>query len=235
MARRVGVFGGTFNPVHLGHLRAVEEAIESLKLDECLILPAAIPPHKADQAVASFAHRWRMLTLAIGDNPRVQASDLETRLPGKSYTVLSLQALHRSSPGGSDFFFLLGLDAFQEIHTWWHYRELFGLASLVVLRRAAACQEDLAKTLHERVSPLYRWNAAGRRFVHPELRPVHYVKITHLDISSSHIRALVAAGKSIRYLVTPETMGYISQHGLYGVRPAANRGVSAPSEAGCRQ
>ncbi len=215
MPKRFGVLGGTFSPIHIGHLRAAEEAIEALALDTFLFLPAAIPPHKTAKPILSFEHRWRLLNLAISDNPRFQTSDLELHLRGKSYTVRTLTELHRFWPADSEIFFLLGLDAFLEIHTWWHYRELFQLAQMVVMRRPSYSDQDLEKVLHDRISEQYRWDAARSRFVHPTLLPVHYLRITRIDVSSTQVRRLVAQGKSIRYLVPKEIISYISDNHLY--------------------
>ena len=133
--RRVGIMGGTFDPVHTGHLRIAEEAREKLGLDRVLFLPAADPPHKPGGSILAFEHRWRMLELATQGNPRFRLSDLESRLPGKSYSVNSLKKLSEEYGGKAELFFLVGLDAFVEVDTWWRFRELFELARMVVLRR----------------------------------------------------------------------------------------------------
>ena len=118
MPQRVGILGGTFDPVHYGHLRAAEEALEALELDRVLFIPAASPPHKSPSAVREFEHRMEMLRLAIGDHPRFELSDLEGRMPGKSYTVMTLRALHRLMEGDSNrrLFFLVGMDAVSYTH-----------------------------------------------------------------------------------------------------------------------
>jgi nicotinate-nucleotide adenylyltransferase len=215
MPKRVGVLGGTFNPIHIGHLRAAEEALEALRLDSFLFLPAAIPPHKTSRPIIAFRHRWNLLNLAITDNPRFQALDLEYHLSGKSYTVRSLEELHRHFHGEVELFFLLGLDAFLEIHTWWHYKELFDLAQLVVMRRPSYREDELERQLHDTVSDRYRWDAARSCFDHPTLLPVHYLRVTHIDVSSTKVRGLVAQGRSIRYLVPSEVIGYIDDNRLY--------------------
>jgi nicotinate-nucleotide adenylyltransferase len=213
--KRFGVLGGTFSPIHIGHLRAAEEAIEALELDSFLFLPAAVPPHKTAQPILAFEHRWRLLTLAIAGNPHFRASDMELHLSGKSYTVRSLIALHERFQGDSEIYFLLGLDSFLEIHTWWRYRELFRLAQLVVMRRPSYSDEDLERLLQEQVSGQYRWDAAQSAFAHPTLLPVHYLKMTRIDVSSTQIRRLVAQGKSIRYLVPQDAISYILDNRLY--------------------
>ena len=216
MTLRIGVLGGTFNPIHIGHLRAAEEAMEALDLDTFLFLPAALPPHKPGQETASFEHRWHMLLAAIAGNPRFRASDLELSLSGASYTVLSLQALRKEFGMGGTIYFLLGLDAFLEINTWWHYMELFELASMVVLRRPRYQERDLEKMLRGQISSLYAWDPQSSYYRHPTLLPVYYLKISRIDVSSTQIRGLIRTGKSIRYLVPTQCLAYIENWDLYG-------------------
>lgn len=215
MRQRIGLMGGTFDPVHIGHLRVAEEAVESLNLDVLYFIPAASPPHKGDKAILPFGHRRRMLELALQDHPRFEVSDIEQRLPGKSYTVVTLRKLLEGWSDRAELFFLVGLDAFLELNTWWHYRELFGLAHICVLRRPPYDEADIEAFLHARVSPDYRWDSRADAFIHPDLFPVHYVRNSHLEVSSTRIRQLAAGGRSIRYLVLPEVMSYIVQNKLY--------------------
>lgn len=214
-SRRVGVMGGTFDPVHLGHLRLAEEAVEALGLDTLLFVPAAVPPHKLARSILSFRHRWRMLEIATRDHPRFAVSDVEVQVPGKSYTVITLRKLTELYGKEVDLFFILGLDAFLELDTWWHFEELFGLARMAVLRRPGCDEAGIARFLTERVSSQYARSPDGARFTHPQLLPVHGLPNTWLDISATRIRQLVSAGKSIRYLVLAEVMEYIQANRLY--------------------
>ncbi len=214
-SRRVGVMGGTFDPVHLGHLRLAEEAVEALGLDSLLFVPAAVPPHKLARSILSFRHRWRMLEIATRDHPRFEVSDVEVQVPGKSYTVITLRKLTELYGKEVDLFFILGLDAFLELDTWWHFEELFGLARMAVLRRPGCDEAGIARFLTERVSSRYARSPDGACFTHPQLLPVHGLPNTWLDISGSRIRQLVSAGKSIRYLVPTEVMEYIQANHLF--------------------
>ncbi len=136
MPQRIGVMGGTFDPIHLGHLRTAEEAVEFLDLEALYFIPSASPPHKPGRKILPFEHRWRMLELAVKDHPKFRYSGIEHDLPGKSYTVVTLQKLHEMWRNSRwSFYFLVGLDAFLELNTWWHYHELFELAHMCVLRR----------------------------------------------------------------------------------------------------
>ncbi len=211
---RVGIIGGTFDPVHLGHLRTAEEAFEELGLEKVIFVPAADPPHKPGQVVLEFEHRWRMLQLSIAANPRFVLSDVERRTAGKSYTVNTLRELGREFPG-TELFFLVGLDAFLDIDTWFRFEELFRLARIAVLRRPGFGEADLEELLSRRVSGGYKRDPATGAFIHPEMLPVHYLGNSPLEVSSTRIRQLAAMGRSIRYLVHHEVLGYISEKKLY--------------------
>ena len=215
MAHRVGVMGGTFNPVHLGHLRAAEEAVEMLALDAFLFIPAAVPPHKGHAGIAPFSDRMRMVALSIAGHPAFRASNLEERLPGPSYTARTLRALKDELPPASEIYFLVGLDAFFDCANWWSYRELFSLARMAVMRRPGKNVGEMGLFLTGHVSPLYAWDPALRVFSHPEFLPVAYLETSALEVSSSRIRELCRAGRSIRWLVPPAVMEYIEAHGLY--------------------
>jgi nicotinate-nucleotide adenylyltransferase len=213
--KRVGVMGGTFDPVHLGHLRAAEETVEALQLDFLLFIPAAVPPHKQGKSIVAFEHRRQMLQAAVEEHPKFRLTDIERRLPGKSYTAVTLQKLSEDC-SNAHFFFVVGLDAFLEMDTWWNYLEIFRLARMVVLRRPGYDESEVLGFLRERVSPLYSYSAGDVCYQHPHLLPVHYLNNTWLDISSTRIRQLVREGKSIRYLVLCEVMHYIHTNRLYG-------------------
>jgi len=217
MPPRLGIFGGTFDPVHIGHLRVAEEALDILGLDEMLFIPVSIPPHKPDKNILCFENRWRMLQLAIAGNCRFRLSDLEQRMPGKSYTVHSLRQLHSENPEG-ELFFLAGRDAFFEMDTWYDYKEIFGLAHIVVLCRPECNENEILDFLCRKVSGLYRVVSGNHEILHPELRAVHILQNTRIDISSTRIRDLVSRGQSVRYLVPDGVWSYIEENGLYLAR-----------------
>jgi len=215
MPQRLGLLGGTFDPVHLGHLRIAEEALEELSLDRMLLIPSAEPPHKAGRPIAPFEDRWEMLRMAIEGNPRLELSDVEKRIPGKSYTVVTLRKLREEMREDTAFFFLVGLDAFLELDTWWHFQELFSLATLTVVRRPGFEPGQIASFLATKVSAGYREEGGGLSFRHPLFFPVLSLMSTPLEISSTRIRRLTAENKSIRYLVPPQVMRYIAGKNLY--------------------
>jgi len=220
MPLRLGIFGGTFDPVHLGHLRAAQEALDILGLDEMLFVPVAVPPHKPDRQILFFESRWRMLQLAIAGNSRFRLSDLEQRIPGKSYTVHSLKRLRKENPG-AELFFLVGCDAFFEMDTWYKFKEIFRLAGIVVLCRPECRETEILQFVSKKVSELYRIVPENREIRHPVLCSVYCLPNTRMDISSTRIRELASEGRSVRYLVPDNVWSYIGENELY--REAAGK------------
>ena len=131
---KVGIFGGTFNPIHYGHLRAAEEVREKLRLDRILFIPSGTPSLKTEE-LAEAVHRYKMTRLAVVTNRFFELSDIECRHPGKSYTVKTVEELKKASPG-IDFLFILGIDAFLDIPNWWNPENLIGLMDFVVIPRS---------------------------------------------------------------------------------------------------
>ncbi len=213
---RLGLFGGTFNPIHLGHLRAGLEVQERFSLDRVLYLPAAVPPHKTPSEILSFAHRLKMVRLAVAGQPRMKASDVEIKRPGKSYSIQTVRYFHRAIPQGAELFFILGLDAFLEISTWKDYRQLFGLCHFIVLDRQGLSRRRLPEFLFREISPEFQLYPREHRCLHPAGYSVHWTPITRMDISSTLIRGLRRQGKSLAYLVPETVEEYILKKRLYG-------------------
>jgi nicotinate-nucleotide adenylyltransferase len=215
---RAGILGGTFDPVHFGHLRAAEEVAEGFDLSTVMFIPAAKPPHKQEGELTSFTHRWRMLELALAGNPRFSLSDLENRRPGKSYSVETLTQLLPQLGRDALVYFIVGLDAFLALPTWHRYRDLFSLCHFVVVARPGYSLAELDDMLHTAVSVYYRFNDHVSGFVHPEHRTVYIRQVTLMDISSSKIREHISRGRSVRYLLPVEVEAYIQTQRLYGRR-----------------
>ncbi|MFP3868772.1 MAG: nicotinate-nucleotide adenylyltransferase [Desulfobacteraceae bacterium] len=212
---RLGLFGGTFNPIHQGHLRSAEEILESLTLDRLWFIPAAQPPHKDSGAVTPFATRLTMTRLAVAEHPTFEVSDIEGQRPGRSYSIETIRQVRQSFGAGAEIFFILGLDAILEINTWKDYRQLFTLCHFVVLDRPGSERRQLASVLQQEVHPQFRYQKEQDAFLHPSGYQVFFRYTTLLDISSTQIRRLAGQGKSIRYLLPEAVRRYILLNKLY--------------------
>ncbi|MGB4675001.1 MAG: nicotinate-nucleotide adenylyltransferase [Azovibrio sp.] len=216
--RPLGIFGGTFDPVHFGHLRLAEEAHEALGLTAICWVPAGQPPHRASPRIAP-RHRLAMVRLAVAGNPhfRVAACEMERAEP--SYTVTTLSRLRREQGPRQPLVLLMGADAFTGLASWYCWQEIFGLAHLAVLHRPGY------PLLEERLpEPLAR-EFVQRRCAGPAdlaLAPAGAIlplPMTQLDISATHIRSLLSRGASPRYLLPDEVLDYIRRHQLYRNQP----------------
>jgi nicotinate-nucleotide adenylyltransferase len=212
---RLGLFGGTFNPMHYGHLRSAEEVCEALALTRLWFIPAGHPPHKTAQGITSFEARLEMSRLAVGNHPVMSVSDLEGRRPGRSYSIETLRQIRQELGPTWELYFILGLDAILEIATWKDYQDLFTLSHFVVLDRPGYDRRRLAEVLRREVHPLFRPLQAEQGFQHPAGHKVVFEDTTLLDISGTGIRAMVRQGRSIRYLLPEGVREYIITHKLY--------------------
>jgi nicotinate-nucleotide adenylyltransferase len=211
---RVGLFGGTFNPIHLGHLRSAEEVCEALSLDEILFIPSATPPHKRGDTVAPAAHRLAMVKLAIAGNARFRVSTIEINRRGRSYSVDTLRVLRTRMPR-TRFSFIMGIDAFREIATWKEYRSIFGLCDVVVISRPPDNALSLRAALPVAARGDFCYRPASTTVEHSTGNRIIFQPITQLDISASSIRRRLHRGLSIRYLVPTSVERYIARHRLY--------------------
>jgi nicotinate-nucleotide adenylyltransferase len=213
--RRLGIFGGTFDPIHVGHLRAAEEVREAATLDEVRFVPAAAPPHKDPTQLTPPAHRLRMVELAIADVPGFRASRIEIDRAGPSYSIDTLRAVQAEVGPGVGLVFILGWDAFCELHTWKEHAAIFGLCDVVVMTRppAPAALSPDAIPLAARKS--FWYDSSSDAYRHPSGHVLTLQRITALDVSAASIRTRVATGRSIRFLVPPAVEAYIAEHRLY--------------------
>jgi nicotinate-nucleotide adenylyltransferase len=211
---RIGIFGGTFNPVHLGHLRSAEEVRERHRLQRVLFIPSATPPHKREHGLASADDRLAMVRVAVAGNPHFRVSSIELQRGGRSYSVDTLRTLRRRMPT-SVFFFILGADAFRDIATWYEYRSLFELCNLVVTSRPPENDVLLSKLLPVAVRREFCYRPRLRALEHRTGNRIFFQRISQLDISASAIRKRLRAGTSVRYLLPPSVERYIFRHGLY--------------------
>lgn len=213
MPEPLGLIGGTFDPVHYGHLRLAEEAREALGLDEVRWIPAGRPPHRAVPRVAA-AHRLEMVRLAVGDNAAFSVDDAETTSDGPSYTATTLERL-RAEAGQRPLVLLMGADAFLGLPTWHRWRELFELAHIGVATRPgfALSPDEWPAELSKAGAGRLGSDAAVLRTA-PAGRIVGF-DMTPLSISASLLRAQLAAGSSVRYLLPDPVREYIDRQQLY--------------------
>lgn len=212
----IGILGGTFDPIHLGHLRAAEEMGQDLRLDRVCLIPSAAPPHKRTDPVASFEHRLAMARLGVGDSGLIQVLDLEGNRPGPSYSVDTLKECLRMFGPGVELYFILGTDAFLEIHTWRSFRELFHYAHFVIIKRPGHPLGDIESFLSELRLAVRSADERGDIVLEAGTRLIRK-ESTLMDISSTRLRQLVREGRSIRFLVPEAVRRYILDNGLYAV------------------
>jgi nicotinate-nucleotide adenylyltransferase len=211
---KTGVLGGTFNPIHLAHLRVAEEAQKAFQLDRVLFIPAADPPHKEIAGEVSFRHRLAMVERAIRDYPSFQASDLEVRRSGKSFSVDTLEILQRQDPAGERFF-IVGLDSYRDIASWKDYARLFSLCHLVVTTRPGVAIENPLAPQPVAIRGDFCYDSHAGKILHKSGNYVFFLSGTHLDISSTQVRQRLIEGQSVHQLVPPTVADYIEEHGLY--------------------
>jgi len=194
--RRIGLFGGTFDPPHFGHLALAEWAREQLRLDRVLFVPAGAPPHKRARRLSSAAARVAMTRLAVRGNPAFRLSQLEVRRRGPSFTVDTLRAVRAADPG-VEVFLLMGEDSLDDFRTWHEPAAIRGLARLAVARRPGGRRRTPARGI---------------------ARGLIWLDNPGLELSSSAIRARARAGRSVRYLVPDAVARYLARHRLYRSR-----------------
>jgi nicotinate-nucleotide adenylyltransferase len=216
MTERMGLFGGTFDPIHLGHLRAAREVLERCRLDRILFVPSFIPPHKERKGMAPARDRLRMVELACAGEPRFAASSIEVDAGGKSYSVLTLERIRGLYPGAR-VFFILGIDAFLEIGTWREHERVLDESLFIVMTRPGARLEDAAAVVGESLRSRIRAIIEGEN-VDEVLAGDHRIfllPIRALDVSSTEVRRQVRAGETLAGLVPDAVGNYIRSRGLY--------------------
>ncbi len=213
---KLGILGGTFNPIHFGHLRVAEEIVEDFGLEKVYLIPSGVPPHRSPHPIADFSHRLEMTRLASEISPLLEVWDIEGKRPGLSYSIETLRLLHSHFGSKLELFFIIGLDAFIEIKTWKEYQNLFGYASFVVIDRPGYSTEEFFTFLDSLHVGFVR-NPERKYFCHPSGNILLKKDTTLMDISASRIREMVNKGKSIRFLVPEPVREYIEKVGLYPI------------------
>ena len=197
---RIGIFGGTFNPPHNGHIHLAKEALRKASLDKMIFIPCAIPPHKPNLEIPSGEHRLNMVRLAIGENERFSVSDIEIEAGGKSYTAKTLETLEKIYPDDR-LCFIVGADSLCEMENWFCPGEIFKRAEIVVAMRGGMKERflDAAIDLLRQ-----KYNA-----------DITKISMTEMEISSSEIRDRIRKGESIADMVNKEVIDYIEKTQIY--------------------
>jgi len=231
----IGIFGGTFDPIHRGHLALAHAARERFQLGRIYFVPANVPPHKQRHPLSAYTHRYAMIALATAVEKTFVPSLLEApvhastevRLPSKSipatpnYSIDTVRTLKRSLRKNDHLFFLLGIDAFQDIAAWHEAEALFAECEFIVASRPGYSLADVANALPESLRPKasvtkpFNKQPAHGQLVLPGVT-VHLLENVHKNISASAIRQAAAAKRSLARFVTPEVAEYIKKMGLYG-------------------
>ncbi|MGA1871450.1 MAG: nicotinate-nucleotide adenylyltransferase [bacterium] len=221
----IGLLGGTFNPIHKGHLIIAEYVRSQFKLERIYFIPSAIPPHKSKPPVEAH-HRLSMIKLAIQSNSHFYCSSLEIERGGKSYSIDTVRSFKEKFGGRENLFFLIGLDAFREISTWKNYTQLFNLCKFIVINRPSynpldQSEHNLSMILSEKDKDLKLQiinsnpNEAPHQVCPQDNIDLFFVSIPPIGISSTKIRKMVASNLSIRYQVTDQVDRYIRKNNLY--------------------
>jgi nicotinate-nucleotide adenylyltransferase len=215
-SKGIGLFGGTFDPVHHGHLRAGEEIRQAFSLSWVEFLPARIPPHKTDQPLTDIGHRVAMLRLAVEGNPYFRVSEVEATREGVSYLVDTLKAYRENYPSDVSLYFIMGMDSFQEIATWNRYSELFALSHFVVIARPGYPRPELSEVVSQDVASQFAPREAESDCVeHKGGCRIYFRETTLLDVAASRLRAWIREERSVRYLIPERVRDYVQENGLY--------------------
>ena len=201
---RIGIFGGTFDPPHFGHLIPVAASAEQARLDQVWLMPTYIPPHKSRTDITDSYHRTAMVALAISHYPNFRLSSYELTLGRMSFTVDTIQALKKNLPQADSIHFIVGTDSFLEIDTWHQWQNLIQLCDFIIINRGTG-----EKELNEKLE--YLENALQTQLSNKFL----FAKTPYIPISSTEIRAAASRKESLSGLVTPEVALYIERHALY--------------------
>lgn len=218
---KLGIFGGTFNPIHFGHLRVAEEARELAGLDKVIFIPSGTPPLKTKD-IAPASHRYAMTKLAVRNNPFFDVLDIECRGRQKSYTVKTLEKLRELYPDDR-LHFMLGIDAFLDIPNWYRSEILLSLADFIILSRPDRRFEDMAASPYLSVKrPLLRKLDRELETAYMTTlsngRIIMLAKVSPVNISATDIRTRMKQGQSIKYLLPAEVESYIISHHVYDFR-----------------
>jgi nicotinate-nucleotide adenylyltransferase len=220
---KVGLMGGTFDPLHFGHLINANENADLLNLDKVVFIPAASPPHK-NKKKQMIAHRLTMAMLGIVQNPRFEVSDYEITKGGISYSIDTIRHFKEAENSKNKYYFMMGSDAFLEIGEWKEAPHHFKECNFVISERSGCSVTIIMDMLKQKIterfgSPLFAISKAGKSITEISVSDSRYkiylTKATRIDISSTEIRERISQGKSIKYLVPESVLKYIKDEGIY--------------------
>ncbi len=220
--KRIGLFGGTFNPIHMGHVHVIREVKEGFDLDKIFIIPSALPPHKETAGIIDVLDRIKMIRLAFSNDPDFVVSDVELKRSGFSYTIDTVRHFKSILPENAKLYFIVGLDAFLEVDTWKSYKDLFLLIPFIVMSRTATGQSDtvlqsknLESYIKSKISDRYKQSASRSCYLHDKKQPIFLFEVTPVDISSTEIRERIRKERTIKSLVPEVVEDLIKTKGLY--------------------
>jgi nicotinate-nucleotide adenylyltransferase len=220
--KRIGLFGGTFNPIHLGHVQVIQEVKKGFGLDKIFIIPSALPPHKAPQGLVKAGDRIEMIRRSFSNYPDFAVSDVELNRSGPSYTIDTVRYFKSIFPEADKLFLILGSDAFLEIDTWKSYKDLFLLIPFIVMFRGIQGKngrmigrKTVEDYLKSKISEGYNLSASQSSYIHKKRQPVYVFNVTPIDISSTKIRNLIKNGSPIKSQVPEIVEAFIKSKGLY--------------------
>lgn len=209
LVARIGLFGGTFNPIHIGHLRSAIEVSELLNLDELRLIPNALPPHRELPNVRA-EDRLAMVQQAVRNTPLLTVDDIELKRNKTSYTIDTLHSIQQQLSAHDSLFFILGWDAFCLLPTWHRWQELLTYCHILVLQRP-----QLSAKIHPELNHFLNDKVVDYQQITERAGKIAYLQQTPLDISSTRIRAMLAEGQSVQFLLPDAVLNYINQHKLY--------------------
>ncbi len=210
-----GLLGGTFDPIHLAHLRCAQEILESFDLDRIVFIPSANPPLKDGSRIAPYKNRERMVRLAVEGNPAFLFSDVEGRRESRSYSVDTIDYFRETFGKEREIYFIMGQDAFDDIQRWKNWRRLLTLCHFIIMTRPGWRRAPLRKALPAEVAARFAYDRKARGYRSPSGTFIFFTAVTPLDIESTDIRDRVKSGRSIRYLVPEAVREYIERQALY--------------------
>jgi nicotinate-nucleotide adenylyltransferase len=210
-----GLLGGTFDPIHFGHLRAAEEMLQIFNLNRVIFVPSSRPPHKLEAQITSFYHREQMVRLAIEGNVSFSFSDVENIREGKSYSVETVEYILNKYMEDLELYFIVGQDAFQAITTWKEWEKLLLLCNFAVMTRPGYENKGLGGVLPDDFAARFKYDKKIDGFKGPTGHAIYFRNVTFLDIASSRIKEMFRTGQSVRYLMPDVVRQYIAKNSLY--------------------